>query len=622
MNVYIKSGDITDMQWPCPDGFHVPTKDEWQAILDTGVSLGAWASSNGTNFSTYLKLPMAGRRFSSDIGLINRGSYGYYWSSTPNSADYAYILNFYSSNIFPQTYGNRSIGFPVRCFKNSPIIPTSSWTVLYQWSWNAWIFHNPTDWLISISSDGTTWYTLMDKNLWATTVYNYWDTLTEANCGKVYQRGNNYWFSWDENYDVSQISESSTQVDVTWYWPWNYYESSTWITTDPRQNSSNNWNNLRWWETWPVSMSEVQNMYIGEYVKPRTFTITWTETSNPASFNPVYSDDAAWLTAGSTAFDDFFGYYWCRLSNAGVETATENQSAGTLDITQLGTLTSWDNVMIAFPRRWIKMSKSWTTVTLSITEEPNKDWYQYYAHTKGSDAKDTLYLWAYKMVSWYKSLSWVTPLNYVSKSWFRQWVKSTYDSSAWTNRYSQITIYARWYINALYMMKYGNPNSQSVVGMWYVNWSGIVNTWGTNSQTNATYWTASKTTQCKLFWLEDWWWNICEFMECCWVNYSTQLTVDKTNSIFYDSDYSTNLWTASAWWLAWIDGSNDGMFRNVNTSWWGSTTYYTDISSAYKSMALEAGGNYGWDGNCGAFCLYDTSATGAGYTSGARLMYL
>jgi hypothetical protein len=38
------------------------------------------------------------------------------------------------------------------------------------------------------------------------------------------------------------------------------------------------------------------------------------------------------------------------------------------------------------------MSKSGTQVTLSITADPNKAGYQYYAHTKGSDVKNVLYL--------------------------------------------------------------------------------------------------------------------------------------------------------------------------------------------------------------------------------------
>ena len=369
--------------------------------------------------------------------------------------------------------------------------------------------------------------------------------------------------------------------------------------------------NMVYWSGWTPSPSY------------KTYTITWNETSDPSQFFVSYSDDATGMTQWSSGFDTFFWYYGCRLSSAWVETATAAQSSPwVLNISSLWTLTSWDNVMIAFPRRWIKMTKSWTQVTLSITDDPNKDWYQYYAHTKGSSDKDVLYIWAYKMVSWYKSLSWAAPLVNLTRDWFRSWVKTTYDSSAWTNRYSQISIYARWLINAYYMLKYGNPDSQTVIWKWYTWGSAAINTWGTNSQTSASYWTSSATTQAKLFWLEDWWWNVSEWMDCCWFNASTQLTVDKTNSVFQDSDYSTNLWTASSWWLAWIDGSSDGMFRNVNTSWWSWTTYYADSSGAYASRVLLAGGAWSTGANAGAFCVSYAIASSAYSNSGARLMFL
>ena len=364
------------------------------------------------------------------------------------------------------------------------------------------------------------------------------------------------------------------------------------------------------------------NVYIWEDVPSKTYTIVWNETSDPSQFFVRYEDDAAWLTQWSTDFDTFFWYYGCRLSNAWAETSTVQQSSPwTLDITQLWTLTSWDNVMIAFPRRWIKISKSWTQVTLSITDAPNKEWYQYYAHTKGSDAKSKLYLWAYKMVSWYKSLSWAAPLANHTRTTFRSWVKSSYDSSAWTNRYSQITIYARWYINALYMMKYGNPNSQSVVWMWYVWGNAAVNTWGTNNQTSATYWTTSTTAQAKLFWIEDWRGNLFEFMDCCYFNENTQLTVDKTNSIFQDSDYATNLWTASSWYLKWIDWSNDGMFMNV-ANWWSDTTYYTDAN--YSGAATVPYAGWYWNNNTSAGVFYwsRTPVQNMADSMGSRLMYL
>ena len=106
-----------------------------------------------------------------------------------------------------------------------------------------WIYHNSDLWLISLSSDWSNWITISDKNLWATQVWNSWDTLSEANAGKYYQWGNNYGFPF-----TWSVTTSSTQVDASNYWPWNYYSSSTFITKNPRDSSWNN--NLRWWATW------------------------------------------------------------------------------------------------------------------------------------------------------------------------------------------------------------------------------------------------------------------------------------------------------------------------------------------------------------------------------------
>ena len=106
-----------------------------------------------------------------------------------------------------------------------------------------WIYHNSDLWLISLSSDGSNWLTIADKNLWATQVYNSGDTLSEANAGKYYQWGNNYWFPF-----TWSVTTSSTQVNASTYWPWNYYNSSTFITTSPRDSSGNA--NLWWWTTW------------------------------------------------------------------------------------------------------------------------------------------------------------------------------------------------------------------------------------------------------------------------------------------------------------------------------------------------------------------------------------
>jgi hypothetical protein len=101
-------------------------------------------------------------------------------------------------------------------------------------------------WLISASSNWIDWVTITDKNLWATTVYNQWDTMNESNCWKFYQRWNNYWFSF-----TWTPSRTSTKVNVSSYWPNNYYSSSTFVRVNWEWHwwtdaSSTTALNLRW----------------------------------------------------------------------------------------------------------------------------------------------------------------------------------------------------------------------------------------------------------------------------------------------------------------------------------------------------------------------------------------
>ena len=213
-------------QWPCPDGFHVPLQSELQTIYNTG-----WCS--------YLKLPHAWSRDFSNGWISNQGRYWYYWSSSPHSdSRWAYYIR--DESWYVVSRNRRAWWISIRPFKDEPVQPDSSWTVLYQGSWNAWVYHNLSLGLISLSTNWTTRITIADKNLWATQVWNSSDAVSEANCGWYFQRWNNYMFprTWS-------VTTSSTQVNASTYWPWNYYSSSTFITGDS-WDSSGNWN-LRWW---------------------------------------------------------------------------------------------------------------------------------------------------------------------------------------------------------------------------------------------------------------------------------------------------------------------------------------------------------------------------------------
>lgn len=91
-------------------------------------------ASNATTMGTYLKMPMAGSRDAYDSSVADVGSYGEYWFSTPSGADFAYYLYFSPSNISFMGDFAHAFGYSVRCFKDTPVIPTSSWTTLYQGS--------------------------------------------------------------------------------------------------------------------------------------------------------------------------------------------------------------------------------------------------------------------------------------------------------------------------------------------------------------------------------------------------------------------------------------------------------------------------------------------------------
>jgi hypothetical protein len=93
------------------DGWRIPTSTEW-----TNVDVaGNWNDWNGP-WNSDLRMHAAGYLFTDGV-LWNRGSSGWYWSSTQSVLTESYILRFGSSFCWTDEYYFKADGFSVRCIR-------------------------------------------------------------------------------------------------------------------------------------------------------------------------------------------------------------------------------------------------------------------------------------------------------------------------------------------------------------------------------------------------------------------------------------------------------------------------------------------------------------------------
>lgn len=130
----------------CPDGWHLPTIDEFETLFDAvgGESIAGkklksasgWKNDgNGTDGFGFTALP-AGIRYGKDIYYNYEGDHANFWSSVKNGSDSAkYVNMFYDYDNARQLVHDKNDGMSVRCLKGESTAKEEV-EVPSGWSWD------------------------------------------------------------------------------------------------------------------------------------------------------------------------------------------------------------------------------------------------------------------------------------------------------------------------------------------------------------------------------------------------------------------------------------------------------------------------------------------------------
>lgn len=379
-----------------------------------------------------------------------------------------------------------------------------------------------------------------------------------------------------------------------------------------------------------------------------TYTVIIDKTNANPETACTYADNALSMTKGSNDWDSmpiFKDIRPCVFKNGEVQYYLNpnnwNQKYGS---TTASDLTGADgDVMIEIPKFAYKIVSTNTTITVSVSNDDevieNDNDYTYDAFSRIIEGdRDYFYKGAFKGSldgdGKLRSVAGAKPANNQTIAAFR--------SAARLNglHYQQSTYAQLKALQCLYLIKYGNRDSQSAIGNGVVNTSesyitgyNTISVTGANSTTSTlesgmTFGTtANQTDHVRLFGIEDFWGNIWEWVDGLTTNSSRQV-VTSWNSFSGEDTTSTSITTASG-----VTSNSSGYVNNVignsaagfmpNGFSGSSSTYWADYGSLCASCVLYFGGRWNNGDQAGAFRLNaDSGASTANATVGARLSYV
>ena len=368
-------------------------------------------------------------------------------------------------------------------------------------------------------------------------------------------------------------------------------------------------------------------------IPPKTYTVRIDTTNSNPETACVYQDDAVGMTPGYAGWQNepiIQSIKPCVLNNGSVsyylnkDNYTQKEGGGTAD------LTGGDgDVMVEIPKIGYRLWSSGNYQYVSVTTDPAKADYCYYAHSLNSDGDcDKIYYGAY--------FGYVDGNNLYSRNGVSPTVSTslinfrTYAANKGTG-YSLESFFPRTLMQCLYVIIYKNLNSQAALGQGLTDAS-AEDVLGTTLSQPFCYGDPNDGTKhMKFLGIEDFWGNLYGWLDGVYCDSNRNIKTDYRNSVFTGTDgnnfqFSTATGASRDYYgyINKIMGTNTiGFVKDYNNNTNGNdSTYFADSSWVLSGYFGYCGGSWADGASAGAFCLSLSSSASISFSNiGARLMY-
>ena len=285
--------------------------------------------------------------------------------------------------------------------------------------------------------------------------------------------------------------------------------------------------------------------------------------------------------------------------------------------------------LVAIPKFWYKWTRSGNTMKLQIADKYVDGFSVSPAHMDRGDGvgeRDVIYVGRYHCNSAYKSVTGNSPVASITRATARNNIHNL-GSNYWQFDYATL-----WTIQMLYLVEYGDWNTQKTIGYGCGNNSGAQ---AVGSSDSMPYHTgtmqSSRSTYavgCQYRYIEDLWGNVFDWCDGIYFSGATIYGILNPAN-FSDTTNGTNIGTrptASGWISAYgaptASGFEWALYPSaINGS---ESTYVCDYCNYNSSgVVWRCGGSYDQNQNYGLFCVSGSGAASVSNASiGCRLLKL